>query len=204
MSKLRLILLSMLAVFAFSAVASSAALAAPEWTLNGKAITKTEKVTYKLKSATAVLEDATLGVTIKCTALKGKSAQVEVAGKDKGITFFEGCTINIAKCEVTKGEVKTETLTTKLAEEGTETIDIFEPPVSKIFAVIKLKGTGCPLTSANVTGQVTSVIKSPLQGASLTTTFPGPKTALKLAGSPATFEAAVAVAYEGGGEIGVT
>jgi hypothetical protein len=205
MSKLRLILLSMLAVFAFSAVASSAALAAPEWTLNGKVITKTEKVTYKLKSGTeAVLKDATLGVAIKCTALKGKSAQVEVAGKDKGITVFEGCKVNIEKCEVVKGEVKTETLTTKLAEEGTETIDIFEPPASKTFAVIKLKGTGCPLTSARVTGSVSSVIQPPLHGTTVTTTFPGPKTALELAGSPATFEATVEVAYEAGGEIGVT
>ena len=202
MSKLRLILLSMLAVFAFSAVASSAAMAAPEWTRNGVAITKTEKVTYKLKAGTdATLEDATLKITIKCTAVKGKSAQVEVAGKDKGITVFEGCTTNIAKCEVVKGEIKTETLTTKLSEEGTKVLDTFSPPASGIFAVIKLKGTGCPITSANVTGTVTSVMGAP--GPTITAAFPGPGTNLKLAETPATFSAQVETAYEAGGEIGV-
>jgi hypothetical protein len=211
MSGPKICVLAVCAVSAPTASAASVAVAAPEWTLNGTPVTKAEEVTYKLKSGTeAVVTWPGWGVTIRCSALKGsgaakgQSAQVEAAGKGRGAMVFEGCTINIAKCEVTKGELKTEVLTSQVREEAGEVRDVLEPPSSHVYLVLKLKGTGCPLTSGNVTGALNTTIEPPFRGPSLVSVIPGPRSELEFAGMPLTLEAETELAYQAGGEIGLT
>jgi hypothetical protein len=184
MSKVRLILLSMLAVFAASAIASASASANNGclevggekclWTLNGAALPTGEMRTVKvIWNSTQTLKGK---VGSFATTLTSKLIELEKAailggipGTNYGKIAFKNVVVVTPKeCKVTNDEVKTNALKSELVElvkAGTpEKVDdvLFEPEVTGTnFATItfennpKLTGK-CPINGleANVQGDI--------------------------------------------------
>lgn len=115
MTRLRLILLSMLAVFAVSAVASASASAASKceakeeggdntWCIEGKELAGEQALTTSQKTS-FVLTAAAAGITLTCTKETGSGTLVQVnstepAASDVELTF-SGCTLtSLPNCKV--------------------------------------------------------------------------------------------------------
>ena len=156
MSRIRVSLMSLLAVFAFSAVAVSAAQAAggPEWETHdgvlAKKIVSKNVGTLKLKTTTATIECKTEENTGEILAGN--------PGQDTATITFKECSVEgktVAECAATSageaaGVVKFAVKTLLVYPEGkkestTEADDAFFPGTagSNLFVEFELKGTNC-------------------------------------------------------------
>jgi hypothetical protein len=157
MSKTRLILASVLAVFAVSAVASASAMAAPQYFIEEVKFEGPETVNAQPKSGTVALLTSKLtgGATIEiqCTGGKLKGAVIEKNNLGKGEAIvYEKCKVKTpATCHVA------ETLTTNAV--SAEALDVGETGVSEKFkptsgeTFISISITGCSGEGKyNVTG----------------------------------------------------
>ena len=169
MSRLRTLTLTLVAVFALGAVASSAALPTngPYSNVAGKRLAAGETHAVKASAATAyVLKGTIFGVTVttKCTALKLNSGATIVgsnegtAGSSKEILEYSGCTVegNGSGCAVEKNEVKTHEVSNTLAYSSSartgKLLTAFVPVSGSAFVTIKYTGSGCTTKEVTVEG----------------------------------------------------
>jgi hypothetical protein len=166
MSRTRLIIAAMFAVFAFAAIAS-AAQAAPSITVEPKAgETKTlgkgetRNVKAKAFSPTFILEDKTSKLTFSCKEVALKNAVLLGAASGTGYTAdgqFEFKTCRAEENGKPCASVAEPITTVNLKGEGVELTDkktgaiLFKPETGKTFSTI---GLGAPcVTSVKVTGE---------------------------------------------------
>jgi hypothetical protein len=143
MSKIKFVLLGLLAMFAASLAASTPA-SAHEYLVEGKAIT--EKIEVEGTSQTGKLESTILGskVSIQCEEDLTREAFIEEKGKSKGKIEFKNCIV----LEFSKGkrvflttcEVK-EPATAEFTDELVEhSIDEFKPALAEeTFVELEIK-----------------------------------------------------------------
>jgi hypothetical protein len=155
MKRFKLTGVVLLAVFAFSAIAATAAQAeeAPYWSIEGTrlAVNKTAEITAKAVG-TQTLTAAT-GV-VKCKALKVKAGSVLLGssagepGKSNETIEYSECTQEKngneePTCKIVGGKVTTEPLTNELAyaENKKSLVVEFAPVTGKTLAVVHYEGT---------------------------------------------------------------
>jgi hypothetical protein len=180
-SRVRLMLVALLGVFAFSAVAAAAAQAeeAPFWSINGTRLGagQTHYITAKKYSTKFVLKSEGNKV-IECSnvrvsenasqrsALLG-SAAGSAGTNDEVIEFFEGCKVtgNGTKCAVEEpivtNPVKSELVETEKGEKGSLLTE-FTPAKGTQFVTLKFKaetGGECKVASTIVTGGVAGQVR---------------------------------------------
>jgi hypothetical protein len=164
--KMRLVLSSLLAVLALSAVGASAAQASSEGPFykiagtrlasgKSKEITVTQYGNYTMSFSSVVI------TCTKMSASSGSKILGAATGKPGTIeaTFtFSGCSVsgNGASCNVSKGEIKTQPLVGTLAynENKTDLDVLFKKSTKKLFAELNFTGTGCVFTELGIDGQV--------------------------------------------------
>jgi hypothetical protein len=160
----------LLALFAFSAIAATAAQAegtegAPYWSIEGTRLAagKTFEIIAKSKGVQK-LTATTSGQVVSCNTLKLKPGSVllgsngnEPGKNDETIEYGE-CSVtgNGSPCEPTGKEIKTEPLSSELAyaENKKSLVVEFTPTTGKVLAKLTFTGTGCTVTKTTVTGQV--------------------------------------------------
>jgi hypothetical protein len=162
-NRLRVLLLSLLAVFAVSGIATATASAKRTWWYNNAqlAIGVQKEITAETKAGTEfTLEGTVLGskTIIKCKKITLTHSNGTLAnglieniagptGRDKEKVTFTECTVNVAGCTVTavKAPPGTEEGETALAEDSTKTkiYDVFKPNANKVFATITFSGASC-------------------------------------------------------------
>jgi hypothetical protein len=177
MLRLRISLLSLVAVCAvgmFSAAAASAA--GPFWYVNGGKLEQGSRLINGQSKGNLVLRATVLNITfrITCTAshsvgtIDGQGPTLQ--GQDKGKVKYEGCTIatepEIKECEVAKtletNQLKSH-LATATVQSTEQIVDLFEPTGSsqttaKPFIIIKLTKCGVLSGAFEVTGSVVGQI----------------------------------------------
>jgi hypothetical protein len=172
MKRIRTTGVVLLALFAFTAIAATAAQAegtenAPYWSIEGTRLAagKTFEIVAKSTSAAQTLTAGT--DIVKCTSIKLKPGAVLLGsngnepGKSDETLQYGGCTVtgNGEKCEVENKTVETEPLTNELAyaENKKSLVIEFDPIKGKILATLHFKietGGKCEVTSTKVTGLV--------------------------------------------------
>jgi hypothetical protein len=175
-SRVRLMLVALLGVFAFAAVAAAAAQAeeAPRWSIGGKILGagETHYITAKIYTTstnpTFTLKAGTK--TISCGAVRLASGVL--LGSSEGnpgtnnevIEFFGGCTVtgNGTGCKVTEpivtNPVRSELVETESGKKASLLVE-FKPAEGKEFTTIKFTGT-CTVTSTKVTGEVAACVRA--------------------------------------------
>jgi hypothetical protein len=156
MRKGRVILLSLVAMFAMSAVAATASASAAEWRVGGSPLVGEKELTETTtKVANAVLTVEGVNVTVTCTGLLAQKtkivAKTTMTAKD---LQFTGCTAN-NNCEVTT-TITTKELTATVATVGTEATELtIKPKSGETFANLVFSGTKCGLAGTQpVKGKV--------------------------------------------------
>jgi len=177
-------LVALLGVFAFSAVAATAAEAeeAPFWSIGGTRLAagETHYITAKVYNVTGSTSGFTLTAgtnSIHCESIRLKegvllgSAASNPGTNDEVIEFFGTCrqtgngpeTCRPAEPIVTKN-VKSELVESEKGEKGSLLTE-FKPETGSTFVTIHFEGTGCILTETAVTGSVAGkVLTDPNNG----------------------------------------
>jgi hypothetical protein len=176
-SRVRLILVALLAMFTFSAVAATAAQAeeAPFWSREGIRLGagETHYITAKKYSEKFTLKSA--GHTIECNnvRLTENSAQRSVligsAAGNPGtnlevIEIFEGCKVtgNGANCKIKEpivtNPVKSELVETEKGEKGSLLTE-FTPAKGVTFVTLKFEGSECKVKETAVAGAVAGQVR---------------------------------------------
>jgi hypothetical protein len=169
MSKIKMIVTTLIAVLAFSALASASASAATAgWMVGGTQLT----TTAALATTAQVDESGTLTVpsskvTIECkgNTLNGLAPQIESAGTDnKGSASsleFTGCKSTTSTCTIASEKIGTVPINAEATLEGTLGVKvIFTPKTTKVFTTIEYIGSECSLAGIKpVKGKAT--VKAP-------------------------------------------
>jgi hypothetical protein len=147
LSKFKIVLVSVLALFAF-AVAVSSAVAAPEWLVNGTKTTSASLFTIANAAALSTINSLkwTVGTEvaeISCTGVEIQSGFIK-GTKENGAqhVVFTGCTMlaptscKLTSTTVTTGEVRSELLAT------TPATVTFKPLNGETFATFKVANNG--------------------------------------------------------------
>jgi hypothetical protein len=169
MTRIKLIGLALMAVFAFSAVSASVASAAigPLFLVNGKHLLAGET---RLLLATAKekfrLEAKNASITINCEGLTLPTAsemQIENVVGQGGVSRealeFTGCSVegNGEPCEVEGGVIRTNLILNLLgwgnAQETGQILVLFEPESGINFVTVKFTGAKCKNKTTGVTGK---------------------------------------------------
>jgi hypothetical protein len=179
-SRVRLMLVALLGVFAFSAVAAAAAQAeeAPFWSIGGTRLAEnqTHYITAKKYSEKFTLKSAEHRVECnngrvsenasQRSALLG-SAAGNPGTNDEVVEFFEGCKVtgNGEKCKVVEpivtNPVKSELVETEKGEKGSLLTE-FTPVKGVTFVTLKFEaetGGTCKVTETKVTGGVAGQVR---------------------------------------------
>ncbi len=157
MSKIKLIMLSMLAVFALSAAASASA-SAFSFLVLGKKLTGTEEETIKSTSGESVLE--TVGTKIICAESEG-SGNLKAEGLTLYHITFLTCSVSKpANCAVSQPILVDGFDHLLLVPTGT-IIDLFSPLPGKPFVTLTFSNSGgtCSIAGAQeVTGEAAGIV----------------------------------------------
>jgi hypothetical protein len=179
-SRVRLMLVALLGVFAFSAVAAAAAQAeeAPFWSINGTRLgagethyveAKKYSEKFVLTAGTHVVECSNGRVSENASqrsALLG-SAAGNPGTNDEVIEFFEGCKVtgNGTKCKIKEpiitNPVKSELVETEKGEKGSLLTEFF-PAKGVTFVTLKFEaesGGECKVLETAVTGAVAGQVR---------------------------------------------
>jgi len=163
MTRIKTIGLALLAVFAFSAIAATAAQAeeAPYWSIEGTRLAAGKTFEILAKANGNQTLTASTGQVITCTAFSLKPGAVLLGsnagepGKSDETIKYTGCTVsgNGTSCAVENGTVETKPLTNELAYASNKKSLVVEfvPVTGKVLAEFKFTGT-CTLTTTKVTG----------------------------------------------------
>jgi hypothetical protein len=176
-SRVRLMLVALLGVFAFSAVATAAAQAeeAPFWSIGGTRLgaNETHYITAKKYSEKFTLKSAGHTVTCKNGRVSENASQRSVLiGSATGnsgtnlevIEFFEGCEVtgNGANCKVVEpiitNPVKSELVETEKGEKGSLLTE-FTPAKGVTFVTLTFEGSECKVKNTTVTGGVAGQVR---------------------------------------------
>jgi hypothetical protein len=208
-SRVRILLLSMLAVFAVSAAAASTASAKHVWTFEGKPLpVGTTKTLEVVKSGNTILTAGTEVVECKKQALVAdtiENIEAENLKKEKGKTGRDKGTIKFTECKNPKPCTVTEPIEVKngvtaLVEGSTskKVYDVFEPegwtePKTpeeakklKTFVTIHQTGTGCITATAVESNGVAAEVSPGTEAAEQTFKFPGEHAGCEPKGKPLT------------------
>jgi hypothetical protein len=224
-SQIRILLMSLLAVFAISAVASASASAQPHWWICKKGGTEMAKCTggsgewhwvklplstrvnVKTKGGVSKLK-VTGGPTIECKKVKDIGWIENPDNGEAGIDFltkaeFTECkVVGAATCEV-KEPIVVENVKTKLGEKEGKFIDTFTPEAAEeLFTKITIKKCAEEVVEAHVTGKVVALVN----GANAELEFTNPPVAgstLKFGAKEAIFEAKIEEETEAGEAIDI-
>ncbi len=157
MSKIKLIMLSMLAVFALSAAASASA-SAFSFLVLGKKLTGAEEETIKSTSGESVLE--TVGTKIVCAESAG-TGTIKAGGSSTYQITFSTCSVSKpANCAVAQPIVVDGPDQLSLVPAGTLT-DSFSPLTGKPFVTLTFSNSGgtCSIAGAQeVTGEAVGIV----------------------------------------------
>jgi hypothetical protein len=145
LSKYKIVLVSVLALFAF-ATAVSSAVAAPEWLVNGTKTTSASLFTIANAAALSAGNSLTWkggSADVTCTAVEFQSAFLK-GTKENGAqhAVFTGCTVakpttcKLASSTIVTGEVRSELLTVEPAEVT------FKPLNGTVFATFEMINNG--------------------------------------------------------------
>lgn len=154
MTRIRIIGLALVAVFAISAVASASALAAPEFKGEGGAEVK--GTTFTSTSGAGKMEGTE---TIKCTASTSAGEITSATTVGKVVVTFTGCEDKGKKCKsssgAASGEIKTVSLKGELGEVATAEAasgvgELLTPESGSKYVSIE----SCTLFPVEVTGSV--------------------------------------------------
>ncbi len=178
-NRVRLMLIVLLSVFAFSAVAAAAAQAeeAPFWSREGVRLGagETHYITAKLlkegeAGATPVKLSSSTGVAVSCTGIKLKGGVLLGSaagnpGTGGGILELTGCTVanNGSACGVEGGTLVTNNLKSELVENvenskvGKKLLVEAFPNKGVQFATVRFTGT-CDIRSTIVEGEVAAEV----------------------------------------------
>jgi len=173
----RTLILSLFAVFAFSAVASASASAfSLRWHVNGA-----EAAGQEVESAGGAFTLTAGGKAVNCTAVTD-TGKVEAGGKDLAKTItFTGCTANAGACTAetagaAKGTIVVTNIPTKLEEREGKLVDNFEQNVAKKeFVTLKFDegGAECPnFPETKVKGTVAAEVTNLANKKEVSLTFP--------------------------------
>jgi hypothetical protein len=168
MNRIRLLGLALMAVFAFSAVASAVASATegPFYKVNGATLASGAT---RLLLATAkekfTLESKNANISIICTGLTlPEAGQMQIqgvaagnGGTSKEVLEFTGCTVTgNGECEVENKKIKTAPVTNTLgygnASRTGQVLVLFQPETGTNFVTVKFTGAGCKFKETNVEG----------------------------------------------------
>jgi hypothetical protein len=149
MSKAKMIITTLIAVMAFSALASGSASAATAgWMVGGKllsgsaALATTAKVDEfgKLKSSAA-------NISLECTGSTLNGASPEIKSPSTGAASsleFTGCKALTPNCTIGSPAISTVPITVEATLEGTAAvIATFKPKTKAVFATFEFTGTNC-------------------------------------------------------------
>jgi hypothetical protein len=173
---MKLVVVTVMAVFALAAFASASAFAAnPAWEVEEGGVAKllaageSREITAE---ANGNQELAATGVTLVCSSVTlaaGATITGGEPGTDKETLVYGGCKVKEKACEArTKGgavaeQIQTSALKstlafeTKAAAEASKapTVTLFEPSEGTTFVEVELKGTECPfIENATIKGTV--------------------------------------------------
>jgi hypothetical protein len=168
MTRIKTIGLALLAVFAFSAIAATAAQAegtekAPYWSIEGTRLAAGK--TFEIVAKAVGNQTLTAGANVvTCTAFKLKPGAVLLGsslagepGKSDETIQYSGCTVagNGTGCTVTGGTIETEPLTNELVySENKKSLQVELFPVKgKVLAEFHFTAP-CTILSSKVTGVV--------------------------------------------------
>jgi hypothetical protein len=184
MSKFRLILLSLFAVLAVSAVASASASALQYLTASGPVTTKLLTLSAQLTNAVLKSTGANVEVTCKKTLDTGF---IEPGGLSLALILFEECAVGkpAVTCKVTE-PIHVVAHDQLVLEEG-KTLDSFIPDSGKTFTILHF--TNCSLVTVEVEGMARASVENLTMQLKNTLKFTnnGPTGLLNAAGSNATF-----------------
>lgn len=143
MSKVRLTMLGLLVVYALSVVlAPSASAATPEWWVEGKVLTGTEKVSEETKATgEAVLKSTGINVGCATVAVEGGSIGAKNEDTLNAVVFTKCTVVSPSGCEVAK--IKSEPLVFPLEESGSVIKLNFRPKSGTLIAAITVTGSSC-------------------------------------------------------------
>jgi hypothetical protein len=166
MSRFRLMLLSMLAVFAVGAVASASASAAGQWWVSGAKFSGTEGVTAHLKSGTKSVLKSNLpgGEEIDILSLLLTIKLGDIFGINRGvveeITLLEAEITVPLGCGLVSPSIIVKPVVTELVVEGAKVFNLFTPKTGTEFTTITI--TGCAAEGKyKVTGQARCEVQEP-------------------------------------------
>jgi hypothetical protein len=144
MSATRSTLLGLLVVYALSLAlaAASASAATPEWWVEGKLLTETEKLTSEAIKAPENIIIKGPSVGISCDVVKVEGGTITKSEGNANALLFEGCKVSSPSgCEVAK--IKTEPLTFPLEKSGSVIKLKFKPQTGSLIAAFVLEGKSC-------------------------------------------------------------
>jgi hypothetical protein len=175
LSKLKIILVSLLAVFTLAVAASTASAAEPSWHVNGTKVAAGAKFTIALGAAVAAGNHLTYDhgeAELSCTGVDIESGWIE-GEKAGGAEHVEltGCTVNKpAHCALAGGKLVTPEMRAELLS-GEPARVTFKPLHGTVFSEIKLENSGgtCALNGKTfkMTGSITGTVVNPLEEAIL-------------------------------------
>jgi prolyl oligopeptidase PreP (S9A serine peptidase family) len=158
MSKAKMIIPTLIAVVAFSALASASASAATAgWMVGGTLLSGSEA----LATTAAVDENGKLlasGITIECkgSTLNGVAPEIKSPNTGSATSLiFTQCQSKTESCTITPEELKTVPLNVEATLEGAlAVVATFTPKTKTTFATIEYKGEDCALEGLDaVTGK---------------------------------------------------
>jgi hypothetical protein len=166
MSRVRLLLLSILAVLAVGAIASASASAAGQWWVSAAKFSGTEEITAHLKVGTkSVLTSKLPGgeeVELVSPKISIKKADIFNNNKDlaEEITFLETTLAKPVGCVLSSPSVVVRPVVTELVVVGGKVYDLFTPKAGAEFVTLTL--TGCAGEGKyKVTGQARCEVQEP-------------------------------------------
>jgi hypothetical protein len=165
MSKTKVIIVGLIATFAFSALVASAS--AAEWRVNGTPLATTVGLSTTTKvEQPLVLTVPSLPLTLKCASLSGVKPELVAKASGRASSLvFGGCKVTTGPsgCELTENEVATEAVEALLATGTTSPDDkvTFKPQKSKnVFAAVPFN-THCAALSGTEPADGTVVSDAP-------------------------------------------
>jgi hypothetical protein len=171
-------LVALLGVFAFCAVAAAAAEAeeAPFWSIKGTRLAagETHYITAKVYNVTGAAKGFVLtaaGKEIKCESIRLKEGVLLGSGagnpgtNDEVIEFFGNCSITgdgepcKPKEPIVTTSVKSELVESEKGEKGSLLTE-FKPETGTQFVKLIFEGSGCKITETIVTGSVAAQVRT--------------------------------------------
>jgi hypothetical protein len=151
MPRVRLLIVTIASVLAFSAVASSAANAG--WMVNGTSFTSGTKALVSTAAVDQAFRLATIDLEVKCAGTTMKTANAAINGTtemaDVASLEFTECDAGGGTCSLGESQFKTVPLLASLALDGSSPSaaqGVFLPKTKGIFATVKFEGAQCPMT----------------------------------------------------------